>query len=257
MKCINVKGHISFGILAASVFCWYTQATIIETGIIVAASIPGSIILDIDHRQATANKPITPFSLRQQKALKRAAILCALVGVFLLLLNNFSTQTMQWIPEWILNSSVIWLLVAGLLWLLSRFRDMVLFIAGAGITYCYVQYGLHWFIAVLGVCMFILPILKHRGLLHTPEFVGCLVLALLTYAETLGVEILLLSALGISIGMVSHLIADSLGPEGIKSLLFPKLRLALQIVPAGSRTESIVSYASWAGSLAVIFISKL
>lgn len=55
---------------------------------------------------------------------------------------------------------------------------------------------------------------KHRGFVHTPVFVF-LVVALLSLTSLLGRPLGWQMALGFAVGMISHLLLDSLNPTGI------------------------------------------
>lgn len=127
---------------------------------------------------------------------------------------------------------------------------MVLTGVGALLLVGYMLYDWHWIAAFAGLSLLVVPLVSHRGVVHTPEFAILLSIGLTSFASEQN-EIIRYLALGFITGWWTHLLADSLGTEGIHSQVFPKLKLALRLVKNGSRKEATIAHLCWTLSMVI------
>jgi hypothetical protein len=147
-----------------------------------------------------------------------------------------------------LKSYPIWLGGGILTLLLVKLRNLVLTGAGALLLYGYAIYDWHRLAVFIGISLLILPLLSHRGLIHTPEFAVVLSFGLLSVVHHQSEWIACL-AIGFIVGWWTHLVTDCFGSEGIHSQLFPKLKVALQLFHNGGSSERLISKICWVGSV--------
>lgn len=262
---MNKSGHLALGVALGSAYLSLaplaSTLTLLGFGVGVAAVGIGSLAPDIDHKTSTASKVISPFSPKTNRALKSAAALPALVGFLLLaiFLNRHYQigipfeMSIAGLPDGLINSYPFWLAASVLCLLLTKLRDLVLFGVGAFVLYAWYAYQLDWFFAFLGGALFIMPLVRHRGVIHTPEFAICLTIGLWSVASS-GTPFVYASALGFIIGWWSHLIGDLFGQEGIHSLVVPRIRVALHLFRNGGHIEKLISRFCWFCSIAIWII---
>ncbi|MGE5701570.1 MAG: metal-dependent hydrolase [Clostridia bacterium] len=261
---MNKSGHLALGVLLGSAYLTLfppvlTGNTWISSGIALAAVGIGSLAPDIDHRTSTASSMISPFSPKTRRLLKAGAIVSFLGGMLLLMLHVFQNQGwgLPILSPLLLQSYPLWLAGGLLFFFLSRIRELVLFGAGAAILYAYSMYQLDWFFAFAGGALLIIPLVRHRGVIHTPEFALCLSVGCLSFTAG-GHPVVAAAVLGFVIGWWSHLIGDLFGEEGIHSLIVPRLKIALHLFRNGGIVEKGITRFSWAASIAVwtLFITR-
>lgn len=254
---MNKAGHVAFGLAAGSVYLWLTNGPVAfsELGAValsVGAIAIGSLAPDIDHKTSTASKLITPFSAKKRRILRAGATSTFLIGVFLFLLHVWGGQALPaFIPEKVVMSFPLWLGAGVLLYSLAILRDLILIGVGAGLLYSFALYDLHWFTAFLGGALLVLPLVRHRGIIHTPEFGICLSIGMASivgdspwYAQAI--------AHGFIIGWFAHLAGDLFGNEGIESVFarfIPRLRRVLKVsfrmFSNGGQGERRMIWFSW------------
>ncbi|WP_183192646.1 metal-dependent hydrolase [Brevibacillus fluminis] len=259
---MNKSGHLALGVALGSAYLSLaplaSTLTLVGFGIGVAAVGIGSLAPDIDHKTSTASKVISPFSPQTRRSLKSVAGVLALIGALLLtvfLNRRFGIgipfeQAVISLPDGLIGSFPFWLAASVFCLLLTKIRDLVLFGVGAFVLYAWYAYQLHWFFAFLGGALFILPLVRHRGVIHTPEFAICLSLGLWSVASS-GSAFVYASALGFIIGWWSHLVGDLFGQEGIHSLVVPRLRVALHLFHNGGHMEKLITRFCWICSTAI------
>lgn len=253
---MNKMGHLAFGTLLGSVFAICTTPMVHDAQAILSAEIfmggvmIGSLTPDIDHKTSTASKLIAPFSASSKRALKRFGIALALVGILLWMyrLLHQLVSVLPELPEQVLKA---WPLLIGagvLLLLLARLRDLVLLGVGAWLLYAYMTYHLHWFVAFAGAALMIVPVVKHRGIIHTPEF--AFVISIGTYSLVHGLAWYWVAlATGLIVGWWAHLAGDLFGSDGIHSLFAPKVNVALHLFANGGQAERWITRLSLAGAI--------
>ncbi|MBJ6363671.1 metal-dependent hydrolase [Paenibacillus sp. GCM10012307] len=253
---MNKKGHLSLA-LAAGSMAVYTSAsysvsdwnhTVIALMLTACAGI-GGLAPDIDHKTSTASKTIQ-FSARKRKRLRAASGACLTIGLILTAL--WLAAKFNWI-SWDAWINPLWspyaasaaaagpfLLGGGLVFLLlSRLRNLVLIAGGAGLLAAAYLNDWHWIASFAGISLLLLPLVKHRGIIHTPEFALALTIGLLSFAGQQP-ELAQAAITGFIIGWWTHLAGDCFGSEGIPSLIIPKLKLAMHLFSNGSATEKLV-----------------
>ncbi len=208
----------------------------------------GGLAPDIDHKTSTASKTIQ--SARKRKSFRSASGACFTVGLVLTIV--WLAAKLNWVawdtwldPLWspyALTAAAIgpFLLGGGLVFLmLSRLRNLVLIAGGAGLLAAAYLNEWHWIASFAGIAMLLLPLVKHRGIIHTPEFAIALTIGLLSFAGQQP-ELVQAAITGFIIGWWTHLAGDCFGSEGIHLLIIPKLKLAMHLFSNGSATEKLV-----------------
>lgn len=249
---MNKMGHLSFGIALGSVYVAFgvPQPRDLQDGVVMALTIAGTALgclaPDLDHRSSTASRWISPFPARWRRRLRMAGSFLLFAAAVLLSWGMLARAGYASPPPASLLKSVPLLAGAGIIgWVLARLREMVLIFVGALLLAAWAIYGLHWFVPFGGVTFMILPALKHRGLIHTPEFAAPLTIGAFSLVSGSNDAVKGL-ATGLVIGWWSHLAGDAFGREGIRSLLLPKVRVAFRLFKNGGAGEKLLSSASWA-----------
>lgn len=254
---MNKSGHLAFGLAAGSAYLWVTQDTSswFDWGMIAVSLCTvaiGSLAPDIDHRTSTASKLITPFSAKTRRMLRRGAISTWIIGAFFFVLSFLAEKSLiaQYFSPKVVASYPLWLGGGILLYTLAILRDLILVGVGAGMLYAYGLYGLHWMFAFTGGALLILPLVRHRGVIHTPEFACCLAIGVASataaspwYVQAIGQ--------GFVIGWFAHLAGDLFGTEGIESIFarfvpgLRWLRVSFRMFSNGGRGEQRMIRLSW------------
>ncbi|MEI7024708.1 metal-dependent hydrolase [Paenibacillus sp. y28] len=246
---MNNAGHLSLGMLLGTLWLGQTGGFSGEHGILGAAITLvgvaiGSRAPDIDHKTSTASKLITPFPAHLRRKFNLFGSFLTLVGLSLCLFRFGMLPAPGWLPDKLLLSAPL-VTGSGLLLLaLSRLRDLILLGVGALVLAGYMIFHWHWFAAFAGVAVMAIPFVRHRGIIHTPEFAMALTiggLSLVAYSPWW----LAAFMAGLVIGWWTHLAGDLPGKEGIHSLFVPRLKLALNLFANGGKAERWVTRVSW------------
>ncbi len=104
----------------------------------------------------------------------------------------------------------------------------------------YLVYDWHWMALFTGSALLIMPFVKHRWIIHSPEFAIVLSLGLFVFGSQYP-GLVLASCLGFMAGWWSHLFGDIFGSDGIRSLFVPKFKIALRLFDNGGAAERIIS----------------
>lgn len=238
----------------------------------------GSLSPDLDHKTSTASKVFTPFSAKTRRTLKHLSTMSLGIGVFLLVLKLFLLYahvipSLEWtkngvialqssIPDELLKSYPLWLAAAILLRVLAILRDLILIGAGAALLNAYAIYQLSWFWAFVGVALFIIPLVRHRGVIHTPEFAVCLTIGIesVVWSQPWYIQVI---GQGLAIGWWAHLIGDIFGSEGIESIFsrfvpwLKWLKVALHLFKNGGKAEKFIIRLSWSTTALILCIMML
>ncbi|GIP61144.1 hypothetical protein J15TS10_49580 [Paenibacillus woosongensis] len=123
---------------------------------------------------------------------------------------------------------------------LARLRMIILIASGTLMLTGYAVYDWHWIALFTGIALIIMPFVKHRWIIHTPEFAIVLSIGLFVFGDQYP-GLVMASCLGFIVGWWSHLFGDIFGSEGIRSLFFPKLKIALKLFDNGGNAERMIS----------------
>ncbi|GBK69863.1 hypothetical protein GNQ08_24730 [Paenibacillus macerans] len=249
---MNKQGHVALAVTAGSAALLMMPSLAVQTdaGIaaaLVAAAGVGGVFPDFDHKTSTVSNRIQ-FPLRYRRLFRTLSGFLGALGVGLVAYRQFG-HVPEPLEEWV-KSGPLWLGAAILFWLLARLRSLVLIGIGALLLAGYAMYDLHWIAAFAGFAFLILPLVKHRGVIHTPEFAAVLSIGLLNFSAQQP-EIINMAAIGFVIGWWAHLAGDIFGDEGIHFLLLPKLKIALRLFKNGGPAERWISRTCWGGSLLI------
>lgn len=253
---MNKKGHVSLALAAGSMAIYthpsYSLADWSQgwmAVLLVACAGIGGLAPDLDHKTSTASKSIQ-FSARNRRTLRAISGSCFAAGLVLTLLwlaSQFELANWaSWLPEgWApyglqVVQSGPFVLGGGVLFLLmARLRTLILLGGGAALLIGAYMNHWHWIASFAGIALLLLPLVKHRGMIHTPEFAMAMTIGLLSFAAQQG-EPMQAAATGFIIGWWTHLAGDCFGSEGIHLLLIPKLRIAMHLFANGGATERLV-----------------
>lgn len=241
---MNRQGHIGVAILAGSIVLYVMPAlSIVPATLGIAAAAIGGLLPDLDHKTSTVSNKLQ-FSARTRKNLKALSALSLGMGIFWFVLQ----QPMPW----------LWGAAGFIFALASRLRLLILSGLGLLLIAGYELYSLHWLTLLAGIALLIMPYVKHRGIIHSPEFAGVLSLGVVSFTAT---QPVLFQAVGLGLlaGWWSHLAGDALTVEGIRSVLIPRLKVALNLLRNGGVAERWIARSCWLCSIALwlnIFYDK-
>ncbi|MFM9329041.1 metal-dependent hydrolase [Paenibacillus mesotrionivorans] len=244
---MNKNGHIALGLFLGSAYLLWRlpqpEQHIVEAGVTLAAVGVGSLLPDIDHKTSTVSGWVAPFSPKTRKQFRHWGLLLLVLGAVICIL--YSTGVLRTIPDRFhlpltpkqVQQTGLLLVGAGvLLSLLARLRELILLGVGAWLLYAYMVYELHWFIAVIGISAMIIPLVKHRGVIHTPEFALVLTIGAGSLVQGQPWYTVAITS-GLIVGWWIHLVGDLPGSEGIQSLIIPRMKVALHLFSNGGRVE--------------------
>ncbi|RJX40948.1 hypothetical protein D3P09_02715 [Paenibacillus pinisoli] len=235
---MNKSGHLALGVASAAVGLLQIPKSLsaTETIVFMAAAAVASLLPDLDHKTSTMS------NLVQLKAKYRS--LSKVVGGILLAVGILS-----WVMGWGMAALLIGGGSAALG--LSRLRNIALLLAGITLLYIHFQLGSHWIVAVMGGALCIMPAVKHRGFIHSPEFAVLLSIGLYTFQQE-QTSIVQAAAIGLIIGWWAHLLGDIFGREGITFLVLPKIKLALRWFDNGGIVEKVIARSLWLISVPLV-----
>lgn len=241
MRCLNKKGHIALGTAVASIIIHtpvVPPISILAASAFIGTAALGSLMPDLDHKTSTVSN-VVQLSVAKRQLFRSLALICLLIGLTLLGLS--------WgrlVSEQLLQSTPLWFGTSLLLFLLSRLRTIVFIGAGSLLLMAYWLYEWHWIAAFVGIAMLVMPLVKHRGIIHSPEFAVALSIGLLSFAQ-LQAELLQSALFGLVIGWWAHLLGDMFGSDGIRSLLLPKIQVAMRWFANGGKAERWIARFCW------------
>lgn len=249
---MNKKGHVALGVAIGSGVLLTPFFKELLPGNQLAASLvflasaaAASLAPDLDHKTSTVSNWFQ-LSTAHRRLSRTVGSILLLIGVLLLLGPKLGIPLVTPAGQ----SAFVWI-GAGILGLvLSNLRSLVFLIAGVLLLAGYSQFHWHWFTAFAGVSLMILPAVKHRGIIHTPEFAFALSAGVYTfvlpqawYVQAIG--------LGFITGWWAHLAGDLFGKEGLHSLFVPKVKIALRLFDNGGAAERRISTLCWFCSLLI------
>jgi hypothetical protein len=247
---LNKKGHTALALCAGTVVLSFipslaTQSNLIPSVSLIIASVIGGIAVDFDHKTSTASQFIQ-FSAKKRHLLRNVSVLLGIVGIVLYVMKFYGNTSGD--VNVLIRSAPLWIGSAVLLSLLARLRSLVLIGVGAMLLLGFSLFSWHWIAAFAGFAFLILPVVKHRGIIHTPEFATVLTLGLLSFSSHQS-DIIHAMSIGFISGWWSHLLGDIFGSDGIHSLINPKIRIALKLFRNGGSAETWISRICWGMSL--------
>ncbi|GGG06379.1 hypothetical protein GCM10010912_58730 [Paenibacillus albidus] len=237
---MNRQGHVGLAILAGSAVLYFTpHVPVVPSAVLISAAGIGGLLPDLDHKTSTVSNKLQ-FSSRTRRKLKGLSGLSLGMGILWYVLQ----QPMPW----------VWIVVGLILAMASRLRMLILSGLGLLLIAGYELYGLHWLSLLAGAALLVMPFVKHRGIIHSPEFAGVLSVSVVSFTAT---QPLLFQALGLGLlaGWWSHLVGDSVTVEGIRSVLIPRLKVALNILRNGGAAERWIARGCWVSSIALWLIT--
>jgi len=204
---MNGKTHLAIGaavgVLATLYFSPAEQLNSVITYVAVGAF--SGLAADLDG-PSLLTKKITSLSRR----LHQFTLLLGIIGLALYgLIWLFDSR-----PAYLWPAISVVLLLLGLIVQQSKLRDALVSVVGAAIVFYAVAQGWLWLVG-LGVYVIIAPWLKHRGFTHTiwaTIIWGIIFFGLEKQIQINGI------ALTATIAYLSHIIADTLTPAGVKVL---------------------------------------
>ncbi|MNB86518.1 inner membrane protein [compost metagenome] len=226
-------------ILAGSAVLYFTPALpIVPAASLIAAAGIGGLLPDLDHKTSTVSNKIQ-FAARTRKKLKGLSVLSLGMGILWFVLQ----QPMPW----------LWAASGLIFALASRLRMLLLSGLGLLLLAGYEWYSLHWITLLAGVALLVMPFVKHRGIIHSPEFACVLSLGIVSFTAT---QPVLFQALGLGVmtGWWSHLVGDAVTVEGIRSVLLPRLKVALNLLRNGGVAERWIARSCWLCSIVLWLI---
>ncbi|WP_342436728.1 metal-dependent hydrolase [Paenibacillus sp. FSL L8-0436] len=234
MKKMNKKGHVAVAVLTGSAIAAHlTDLRIMPDLLLVLAAGVAGLLPDLDHKTSTVSNTMQ-FSAKTRKKLRWASGMAVGVGAVLFFLH-------QGFP-------LLWIGTGLCLAVAARLRTLILSGAGLLMVGAYLHYDEHWLLLLAGLALLIMPFVKHRGLIHSPEFAVLLSAGVITFTES-QTPLVYAMGLGVIAGWWSHLLADSVTAEGIHSALLPRLKVALNVIRNGGATERWVARICWAASV--------
>lgn len=261
---MNKKGHVALGVAIGSaalvspyldpyVSSAASWQAICSSVLYLAAVAAASLAPDLDHKTSTASN-LLQLSSSKRKSARMFGGLLLLAGLLLLLLPKIGYA----LPEKAVASAPLLLGTGILAFSLSRLRSLLLLAGGAGLLTAYMLYDWPWIAAFAGVALCLMPVIQHRGLIHTPEFALALSAGLWTFAQGEAWWVQAICA-GAVIGWWAHLAGDVFGREGIHSFLLPKVKVALHLFDNGGFVERTIARSCWLASfmLWLLFMGQL
>jgi membrane-bound metal-dependent hydrolase YbcI (DUF457 family) len=237
---MNRQGHVGLAILAGSAVLYVTPSLPIVPGaVLISAAGIGGLLPDLDHKTSTVSNKLQ-FSAKTRKQLKGLSVLSLGMGILWFILQ----QSMPW----------LWAAAALILALASRLRMLLLSGLGLLLLAGYEWYSLHWLILLTGVALLVMPFAKHRGIIHSPEFASALSFGVVSFTAT---QPVLFQGIGLGLlaGWWSHLAGDAVTVEGIRSVLLPRLKVALNLLRNGGAAERWIARSCWLCSIALWLIT--
>lgn len=250
---MNKQGHVALGILAGSATLFLplpfpeTNQGLIAKALVVLVTSISALLPDLDHKTSTASQKIQ-FSAKHRRQFKTAGAVTLLIGIVLLLCQWQWGTGSTWSS--VIKTAPYWCAGGILLLSLAHLRAIILSGSGIALMWAYYVYHLQWIAVLVALALFILPLVKHRGIIHTPEFAAVLSFGLLSFAgqENIWIQAILL---GVVVGWWAHLAGDIFGTDGIHSLLLPKVGVALRLFSNGGKVERWISKCCWFGSFGI------
>lgn len=249
---MNKKGHIALAVVAGTA-ALFTRNIVFEgladvwtSMLIVGTAAIAGLAPDFDHKTGTASQKIQ-FSAKHRKVFRMIASFFLLTG-FLLLGIKVGINPDDVRLTGIISSGPL-LIGAGVLFLLlAHLRSLIL--SGVGVLFllAYSIYDCHWMAAFAGFSFLILPLVKHRGVIHSLEFAVALTLGLLSFSSSQPEWIQAL-AMGFVTGWWAHLLGDCFGTEGIPSMLIKRFKIALHLFNNGGKAENWIARLCWTCSV--------
>lgn len=251
---MNKKGHIALAVTCGTLVVFAmpslsSTSNMVPAILLLAGAAAGGLAPDLDHKTGTVSQLIQ-FSAAQRRLLRTLSVILVLVGAVLMGWGKWSDGQADRSIEWLISSAPLWIGAGILCGLGAKLRVLILSGIGVLLLLGYGIYDWHWVAAVAGCSFLILPLVKHRGIIHTPEFAALLTYGLYLFAAQ---QPDLLQGLlhGFIIGWWAHLLGDCFGREGIQSLIVPKLKIALKLFSNGGNTERWISRFCWGASVFV------
>lgn len=232
-------------------------------GLLARATVIGvttiaALLPDADHKTSTVSNYVQ-FSAKTRKKLRMVGFFLLLAGLIVWLMTGMYgldqtplasiAKQMNLYPSNSISVTGLFAVIVGVLCtLLAHLRSLVFSALGILLLYGFHTFDWPWITVFVGCACLILPLVQHRGIIHTPEFAIALSLGLWSFVST---DVWWLQALSIGLitGWWAHLAGDIFGSEGIHSLLAPRIGIALHWFSNGGAVENTISRICWTGSV--------
>ncbi len=224
---MNKVGHVSVGwaVAAAGLFLLPSPLSLVEMAAYMGAATVASLLPDLDHKTSTASN-LVQLPTKYRKLANRLGwvlLACSPIGLM-----------------WSVTASILIFAGGVLAFCMARLRSLIFIALGLAGILAYWRFDLHWVMALAGIGFVLLPTVRHRGMIHSPEFALLLSSGLVLSAANQSL-IAQAAVYGMIAGWWSHLAGDIFGRDGIASLFWPKLHIALRLFRNGGSTERMIS----------------
>jgi hypothetical protein len=244
---MNKAGHVALGVAVGSGLLSLLpqmQGHMASPIVYILAVAVGSLAPDLDHKTSTASNLIQ-LSTQNRRMAQSLGLLLLLIAVAIWGLPRLGIdQDNVWA-----RSAPLWAAAGVLCLLLAKLRSLVLLGVGALLLAAYAMYDWHWITAFAGGALLILPMVKHRGIIHTPEFALALSIGAFSFGQQSDLWMVQEISMGLIVGWWAHLIGDLFGREGIGSLISKKIHVALRLFDNGGTGERLLSGLCWGISI--------
>ncbi|WP_171056243.1 metal-dependent hydrolase [Paenibacillus sinopodophylli] len=242
---MNKAGHVALGVAAGSVLLSFWPSGAITSSVVyILAVAVGSLAPDLDHKTSTASNLIQ-LSTKNRRFAQSLGSLLLLLAAALWGLPRLGIE----VDEGWVRSAPLWAAAGAMSFLLAKLRSLVLLGVGALLLAAYAIYDWHWFTALAGGALLLLPMVKHRGIIHTPEFALALSVGAYAYAQQSELWMVQAISMGLIVGWWAHLVGDLFGREGISSLFSKRVHLAFRLFDNGGIGERMLAKLCWGVSI--------
>ncbi|SGI69776.1 metal-dependent hydrolase [Mycobacterium tuberculosis] len=251
---MNKKGHLASAVAVGSGVLLFSPSLIASTSLLPALSLIigagiGGLSPDFDHKTGTASNWIQ-FSAKKRSQFRFLALCLFVVGICIWGWNKYVDPGAN---STLMESGPLWIGAAVVCSLAARLRTIVLCGLGILLLYGFFLTNWHWAAAVAGLALLIMPFVKHRGIIHSPEFAVLLGYSFWLLGSTLSGSVQA-TIYGFIIGWWVHLIGDCFGKDGISSILFPKFKVALKMFQNGGSIENWIARFCWTISFVMLLM---
>lgn len=247
---MNKSGHLATAVAAGMGSLIFLPSLNASTSLLPAISlIVGAAIgggaPDFDHKTSTASNMIQ-FSSKRRQQLKLWSIGLFIIGTFLWAWGKYMIPG---VADHLFQVGPLMIGTALICSMMARMRTLVLCSLGIILLWGFYQNDWHILSAVSGIAFLIMPFVKHRGIIHSPEFALLLSYSFWLFGSSAEGILLQAALLGFIIGWWAHMVSDCFGREGISSLFLPKLKIALRLFHNGGHTEKWIARLCWTLSI--------
>lgn len=209
------KTHLAIGAAIGAAAAAYYTADLEQTAYYVGIAAFSALSADLDGQSMLSSKLGKISKFIREFALYGAFLFLAIVAYY-----YFAGKTLSPLVVGACGAAVL----SGLVMKEGAIRNGLVSVVGAALIYAGYKYGMNW---LMGFGLFVawVPWLKHRGMTHTVWAIpiwGAIAWGLERQVALDGVTIVAM------LGYLSHLVADTLTPSGVK-WLYPLVKKSFKI----------------------------